>query len=80
VVEVLSFKTRQLNLINKKRTYARMGVKELWIIDPEPKELTVYRFDQDPSEPVMKHSEHEEVTSPLLSGIVIGLAEIFRAG
>jgi Uma2 family endonuclease len=80
VVEVLSPKTRQLDLINKKRTYARMGVKELWIIDPEPKDLTVYRFDQDPTEPVMKGSKHEEVTSPLLPGIVIGLAEIFRAG
>ena len=48
VVEVLSSKTRQLDLVNKKRIYARMGVKELWIIDPEPKEVAIYRFDQDP--------------------------------
>src|SRR6516162_4167517 len=37
VVEVLSSKTRQLDLVNKKRIYARMGVKELWIIDPDQK-------------------------------------------
>src|SRR5262249_19858888 len=57
VVEVLSPKTRQLDLVTKKRIYARMGVKELWIIDPEPKEVAVYRFDQDTTEPVAKLSE-----------------------
>jgi hypothetical protein len=29
--EVLSAKTGQLDLVNAKRVYARMGVKELWI-------------------------------------------------
>jgi Uma2 family endonuclease len=48
VVEVLSPNTRQLDSVNKKRVYARMGVKELWIIDPDQKEVAVYRFDQDP--------------------------------
>jgi len=37
VVEVLSPKTRQLDLVNKERIYLRMGAKELWIIDPEAK-------------------------------------------
>jgi Uma2 family endonuclease len=36
VVEILSPKTPALDLTNKKRVYARLGVKELWIIDPEP--------------------------------------------
>ena len=54
MVEILSAKTRQLDLVNKKRVYARMGVKELWIIDPDQKKVTVYRFDQDPTEPVAK--------------------------
>ena len=49
VAEMLSAKTRQLDLVNKKRVYARMGVKELWIIDPDQKSVTVYRFDQDPN-------------------------------
>jgi Uma2 family endonuclease len=35
VVEILSPKTRRLDLVNKKQEYARAGVKELWIIDPE---------------------------------------------
>jgi Uma2 family endonuclease len=67
-------------LVNKKRIYARMGVKELWIIDPEPKEVVVYRFDQDPIEPVVKLSGQEEISSPLLPGLAIRLSEIFRPG
>jgi Uma2 family endonuclease len=80
VVEVLSPKTRQLDLVNKKRIYARMGVKELWIIDPETKELAVYRFDRDPIDPVAKLSELDQVNSALLPGLALGLSEIFRPG
>jgi Uma2 family endonuclease len=80
VVEVLSPKTRQLDLVNKKRIYARIGVKELWIIDPEPKEVAVYRFDQDPIRPVAKLSGEEEFSSPLLPGLAVRLSEIFRPG
>ena len=80
VVEVLSPKTRQLDLVNKKRVYARMGVKELWIIDPDQKELALYRFDQDPIEPMAKLGGQEEVSSPLLPGLAIRLPDIFRRG
>jgi Uma2 family endonuclease len=80
VVEVLSPKTRQLDLVNKKRIYARIGVKELWIIDPESKEVAVYRFDHDPIEPVAKLSGQEKVNSPVLPGFAARLSEIFRAG
>jgi Uma2 family endonuclease len=80
VIEVLSPKTRQLDLVHKKRTYARMGIKELWIIDPDQKDVTVYRFDQDPIDPVGKFSGQEEVSSPLLPGLTIALQDIFRRG
>ena len=80
VVEVLSPKTRQLDLVNKKRVYARMGVKELWIIDPDEKEVAVYRFDQDPTDPVGTLSREMEVSSPLLPGLTIALPDIFRRG
>jgi Uma2 family endonuclease len=80
VVEILSPKTRRLDLENKKRVYARVGVKELWIIDPDQGEVAVYHFDQDPTEPVSKLSGQQEITSPLLPGLVIPLAEVFRHG
>lgn len=80
VVEILSPKTRQLDLVNKKRVYARMGVKELWIIDPEQEEIFVYRFDQDSNEPAAKVSGQQEISSPLLPGLSMQLPEIFRHG
>ncbi len=80
VVEILSPKTRQLDLVNKKRVYARMGVKELWIIDPDQREISVYRFDQDSNEPAAKVSGQREISSPLLPGLSMQLPEIFRHG
>ena len=78
VVEILSPKTRQLDLVNKKRIYARLGVKELWIIDPEPGTIAVHRFEQDPANPVSVWTEADMATSPLLPGFSIKVASIFR--
>jgi Uma2 family endonuclease len=80
VVEILSPKTRQLDLVNKKRVYARLGVKELWIIDPEGQEVIVYRFDSDPIEPIAKLSGEQRISSPLLPGLAIPLPEVLRPG
>jgi Uma2 family endonuclease len=80
VIEILSPKTRQLDLVQKKRVYARRGIKELWIIDPDQEEVTVYRFDQDPAEPVKKLRQEAALTSPLLPGLKIVLPDIFRRG
>jgi Uma2 family endonuclease len=57
-----------------------MGIKELWIIDPDQKDVTVYRFDQDPIDPVGKLTGQEEVSSPLLPELKIPLQDIFRRG
>ena len=80
VVEILSPKTRHLDLENKKRIYARVGVKELWIIDSDKGEVALYRFDQDPTEPASKFGGQQEISSPLLPGFAIRLSEIFRRG
>jgi Uma2 family endonuclease len=80
VVEILSSKTRQLDLVHKKRAYARMGIKELWIIDPDQKEVTIYRFDQHPADSVEQFSGQGEVSSPLLPGFKMALTEVFRRG
>jgi Uma2 family endonuclease len=78
VVEILSPKTWQLDLVNKKRVYARLGVKELWIIDPEVSTVAVYRFEQNPADPVHVWTEADIATTPLLPGFSIRVASIFR--
>jgi Uma2 family endonuclease len=78
VVEILSPKTRRLDLENKKRVYARLGVKELWIIDPEPREVVVYQFAKNAAEPVDRWHRSDTAASPLLPGLKIELEEVFR--
>jgi len=78
VVEILSPKTRRLDLENKKRVYDRHGVKELWIIDPEPREVVVYRFGSSAGEPAERFHQSDTVTSSLLPGLVVALEEVFR--
>ena len=78
VVEILSPKTRQLDLVNKKRVYARLGVKELWVIDPEPGTIAIHRFDRDQAEPVGVLFPNDTITTPLLPGFSISAASVFR--
>jgi Uma2 family endonuclease len=78
VAEVLSPKTRNLDLIQKCRVYAREGVRELWILDPEPQTVVVYRFDEDLSNPVMTRTVTETLTSPIFPGLEIVLEKVFR--
>ena len=78
VVEVLSPKTRDLDLAQKRRVYAREGVRELWVIDPEPQTVLVYRFEEDLSEPVMTKAVDETLGSPIFPGLEIALERVFR--
>ena len=45
VIEILSPSTRELDLEKKLPKFLKAGVKEVWIIDPENKELTVHQKD-----------------------------------
>jgi Uma2 family endonuclease len=78
VVEVLSPKTRNLDLIQKCRVYAREGVRELWILDPELQTVLVYRFEEQLSEPVMTKSADATLTTPIFPGLEIALERVFR--
>ena len=73
MAEVLSPKTRNLDLIQKCRVYAREGVRELWDLDPEPQTVVVYCFDEDLSNPVMTKIVTETLTSPIFPGLEIVL-------
>ena len=51
VVEILSPKTAHLDLDQKRLVYARTGVDELWVVDPEREEVRVYLSREDPDLP-----------------------------
>jgi Uma2 family endonuclease len=78
VIEILSPKTRRLDLVNKKQEYARAGVKELWIIDPEPRTVMIHQFAFDGVEKVRQVNEGGTLSSELLPGFSLGAAIIFE--
>lgn len=78
VVEILSPKTRRLDLVNKKQEYARAGVEELWIIDPEPRTIMIHRFGSDGVEETRQVSEYGTLSTELLPGFELAAATIFE--
>ena len=78
MIEILSPKTRRLDFEQKRKAYPRFGVKELWIIDPEPKLTTQYRFAPDGCATTVTIPESEYLTSPLPPGFIISGTELYE--
>lgn len=77
-IEVLSPKTAFLDKGSKRDVYARTGVKELWLIDPDKLLVSVYRLQTDADTPEATYDAQGQFTSPLLPGLTLPCAEIFR--
>jgi Uma2 family endonuclease len=80
VVEIASPGTRQRDETIKRRLYERSGVSEYWIVDPEIDVTRVYRrAGEGFGRPVELSRESGDVlTSPLLPGVELPLARVFR--
>ena len=78
VIEILSPSNRQLDLENKRKVYARCGVEELWIIDPEDHSLALYRLQENAENSVI-YREPSTFSSTVFTGLEISLTEIFRS-
>lgn len=78
VIEVLSPGTAQLDKKSKRKVYAQAGVKEMWLVDPLLLQVQRYVFMQDPAKPVQLIEENETFSTPLLPGLVLSAAEIFK--
>lgn len=78
VIEVLSPATAQLDKKTKRQIYARTGVKEMWLVDPLLLQIQRYDFARDQAKPVQFIEEDESFTTPLLPGLVLSAAEIFK--
>jgi Uma2 family endonuclease len=80
VIEVASRGTRKREETIKKRLYARAGVQEYWIVDPEIDVVRVYRREGlSFLRPVELSREHADVLrSPLFPGLDLPLERVFR--
>ncbi len=77
VVEVLSPATADRDTDVKTKIYARFGVKELWIADPDAKTVTVMTNSGEGLLREGFYRQGELLRSPLLPALTIPLDEIF---
>lgn len=77
VVEILSESTAHLDRGHKRKIYARTGVKELWHVDPELKQVEVFHLKESVDAPAT-YSDKEKFTSKFFPGLKFSCAEIFR--
>jgi Uma2 family endonuclease len=79
VVEVASIGTRRTDERAKRDLYDRVGVREYWIVDPMSNRVAVHRRDDAGGMVrVADLGEGDRLTTPLLPGFALGLAEFFR--
>jgi Uma2 family endonuclease len=80
VVEVLSRGTRKTDEQVKRRLFARTGVREYWLVDPELDLIKVSRRGDDSSFRRVAELTAEDgdvLTSPLLPGFSLALSAFF---
>lgn len=77
VVEILSPSTKDRDLGIKRAIYARYGVREYWIVDPQARSVTVLALRGDRYEPRPK--EGGVARSAVRPGLAIDVAALFAA-
>lgn len=78
IVEILSPSTAHLDKKSKRRVFARCGVKELWLVDPDTRMIHVYFLQKDPEHLAAAHSEKDTFASPHFPGLKIKAARLFK--
>ena len=77
-IEILSPSTARLDKGIKRKQFARHGVKELWLVDPETRTIEVYLLNKDAERPSATHGEKATFESSVLPGLRISAATVFK--
>ena len=64
-------------MVQKKKLYARFGVKEYWIVIPDEKEIEVYILKDNTYQLYQTYSKANTLESTVLKCLKIVLTEIF---
>jgi Uma2 family endonuclease len=76
-IEILSPHKPQLDLKAKRSVYAKYGVTEYWIVDPDKNTVMQYRLQEDAERPRHLLDQNAILTSVLLPGFELNLARLF---
>ena len=77
IIEILSPATAERDRTYKRTLYARSGVREYWIVDPEKQSIEVMKLGEKGFETWGIYRKGEDLVSPLLEGLCLNLGEIF---
>ena len=77
LVEILSPSTGTLDRTTKRDLYARHGVREYWIADPEARTVVVMSLKDGDYETDGEYGIGDTLTSPTLEGFSVDLDRIF---
>ena len=78
VVEIRSESTARRDWTTKRALYERHGVKEYWLVDPEAATVAVLLLDEGELKVTGVYGEGDTLSSAVMSGFSIVLADIFR--
>ena len=77
VIEILSPYTQSRDRGYKRDLYARHGVGEYWLVDPDAKRIEILLLSAGDFESGGNYGPEDMLTSPTLQGFEFSLAEIF---
>jgi Uma2 family endonuclease len=79
VIEVISTgaENRRRDLLVKRQLYAKYGVAEYWIVDPENRLVEVYRLQDKRLESAATLRNEDVITTSLLPGFRMGVNSVF---
>ena len=75
--EVLTPKTRELDLDTKRPVYAREGVAHLWLIDPADRTLEAFEFRDGEWDLIASAKDAEPVTIAPFDAITFSLGDLW---
>lgn len=77
IIEILSPSTAEYDRHYKRTLYARHGVTEYWLVDPEEQTVEVLTLGKRGYKQVALYSKDQTLESSLLAGLRIPLEEVF---
>jgi len=77
VIEIVSPGATGRDYVDKLDEYARTGIPHYWIVDRERHTVETYELEGDAYRLVARFGRGEALTSPLLPGFSLPLAELF---
>ncbi len=77
LIEILSPSTRRRDRTTKRDLYARHGVREYWLADPDAQTVVVMLLNDGEFETAREYGIEDTLTSPTLEGFSVRLDSIF---